>query len=94
MLVSSPDFINYDLRMKELFILFFCATIAFLLGNGYYKSFRSGVLIIKGRIYRRDEEPTLYWISMAIGAVAFLLTVSVAAVMAFLVCVNLFGTSK
>ena len=44
-----PDFINYDVRMKELFILFFCATIAFLLGNGYYKSFRSGVLTIKRR---------------------------------------------
>ena len=80
--------------MKELFILFFCATIAFLLGNGYYKSFRSGVLTIKRRTYRRDEEPTLYWISMAIGTFAFLLMLSVTAVMAFLTCVNLFGTSK
>jgi len=92
--VLRPDFINYDVRMKELFILFFCATIAFLLGNGYYKSFRSGVLTIKRRAYRRDEEPTLYWISMAIGTFAFLLMLSVTAVMAFLVCVNLFGTSK
>ncbi len=80
--------------MRELFILFFCATIAFLLGNGYYKSFRSGVLTIKGRTCRRDKEPIGYWIGMTIGTFAFLVMVSGAAVMAFLVCVKLFGTSK
>jgi dipeptide/tripeptide permease len=85
---------------REFFILsLFLAAIAFLLGKGYYKAFRSGVLTIightaKSRTYRRDEEPTLYWICMAIGAFAFLVTASFAAVMAFLVCVNLFGTSK
>jgi hypothetical protein len=79
---------------RELFVLFFCATIAFLLGNGYYKSFRSGVLRIKGGTYRRDEKPTLYWISMAMGIFGFLAMVSATAVMAFLVCVDLFGTSK
>jgi hypothetical protein len=79
---------------RAIFILFFGATIAFLLGKGYYESFRSGVLTIKGRTYRRDEEPTLYWISMVIGAFAFLLMMSVTAVMAFLVCMHLFGTSK
>jgi hypothetical protein len=78
----------------ELFILLFCATIAFLLGNGYYKSFRSGVLTVKGHSSRRDEEPTSYWIGMAIGTFAFLVTVSGAAVMAFLVCVDLFSGSK
>jgi hypothetical protein len=81
---------------RELFILVFCATIAFLLGNGYYKSFRSGVLtIIKTRrTYHREKEPIRYWIGMAIGTFAFLVMVSWAAVMAFLVCVDLFGTSK
>jgi hypothetical protein len=80
---------------RELFILVFCATIAFLLGNGYYKSFRSGVLTtVKGFSARRDKEPIRYWIGMAIGTFAFLVVVSGAAVMAFLVCVDLFGTPK
>jgi hypothetical protein len=81
---------------RELFILVFGAAIAFLLGNGYYKSFRSGVLTIikSGRTFRRDKEPIRYWIGMAIGTFAFLVVVSMAAVMAFLVCVDLFGTSK
>ena len=79
---------------RELFILFFCATIAFLLGNGFYKSFRSGVLTIKGRTSRRDKEPISYWIGMAIGTFAFLVIVSATAAMAFLVCVGLSGTSK
>ena len=80
---------------RELFILFFCATIAFLLGNGYYKSFRSGVLTtIKGFTARRDKQPLRYWIGMAMGSFAFLVVVSATAVMAFLVGVRLFGTSK
>lgn len=83
---------------RELFILFFCATIAFLLGNGYYKSFRSGVLttIIKGRrsTSRRDKEPISYWIGMAVGIFAFIVMVSATGLMAFLVCVGLFGKSK
>jgi hypothetical protein len=79
---------------RELFILLFCATIAFLLGNGYYKSFRSGVLTIKGRTSRRDKEPISYWIGMAIGTFALLIMVSATGFMAFLVCVGLSGTSK
>jgi dipeptide/tripeptide permease len=84
---------------RELFILLFCATVAFFLGNGYYKSFRSGVVTIigrtsKARTYRRDEEPISYWISMAIGTFAFLVMVSWTAIMAFFVCVDLFGSSK
>jgi hypothetical protein len=79
---------------RELLILFFCATIAFLLGKGYYKSFRSGVLTVKGRTSHRDKEPISYWVGIAIGAFAFLVMVSGTAVMAFLVCVDLFGTSK
>ncbi len=79
---------------RKLFILFFCATIALLLAKGYYDSFRSGVLTIKGHTSRRDKEPISYWIGMAIGTFAFLVVVSGFAVMAFLVCVDLFGTSK
>ena len=79
---------------RELFILFLCATIAFLLGNGYYKSFRSGVLTVKGHTSRRDKEPISYWIGIAIGTFAFLVFVSGTAVMAFLVCVDLFRNSK
>lgn len=80
---------------RELFILFFCATIAFLLGNGYYKSFRSGVLTtIKGFTARRDKEPIKYWIGMAMGTFAFLVLVAATVVMAFLVCVGLSGASK
>ena len=80
---------------RELLILFFCATIAFLLGNGYYKSFRRGVLTtIKGGTSRRDKEPISYWIGMAVGAIVFLVMVSATVVMAFLVCVGLYGNSK
>jgi len=81
---------------RDLFILFFVATIALLLGNGYYKSFRSGVLtIIKtGHTFRRDKEPIRYWIGMAMGFVGFLVMLSGAALMAFLVCVDLFSKSK
>jgi hypothetical protein len=70
--------------------------MAFLLGNGYYKSFRSGVLtIIKtGRTYHRDKEPVSYWLSMAAGIFGFLVMVSATALMAFLVYVNLSATSK
>lgn len=79
---------------RELFIAFFCATIAFLLGKGYYESFRSGALTIKGRTSHRDKEPISYWIGMAIGTFAFIVVLSGAAVMAFLVCVGLYETSK
>jgi len=70
--------------------------MAFILGNGYYKSFRSGVLTMTKtrRTYRRDKEPIRYWIGMALGTFAFLVVVSATAVMAFLVCVDLTGTSK
>ena len=68
--------------------------MAFLLGNGYHESLRSGVLTVKGRTYRRDKEPISYWIGMAVGIFAFLVLVSATAVMAFLVCVGLSGASK
>jgi len=77
---------------RELFLLVFLAIMAFLLGNGYYKSFRSGVLTIRGGTYRRDQEPISYWISMVIGTFVFLVMVSATAVMAFLACVGLFGS--
>ena len=79
---------------RELLILFFCATIAFFLGNGYYESFRSGVLTVKGHTSRRDKEPISYWIGMALGTFAFFVMVYGAALMTFLVCVDLFGKSK
>ena len=68
--------------------------MAFLLGNGYYKSFRSGALTVKGFTARRDNQPIRYWFGMAVGTFGFLVMVSGAALMAFLVCVDLFGTSK
>jgi hypothetical protein len=77
---------------REIFVFFFSATMAFLLGKGYYESFRSGVLTIKGRTSRRDKEPISYWIGMSVGIFAFLVMVCVGAVMAFLVCVNLLGS--
>jgi hypothetical protein len=80
---------------REFFILFFCATIAFLLGNGYYKSFGSGVLTtVKGFTASRDKEPVKYWIGMAIGTLTVVILASGAALMAFLICVHLFGISK
>jgi hypothetical protein len=39
-------------------------------------------------------EPISYWIGIAIGTFAFLGMVSGAVVMAFLVCMDLFGNSK
>ena len=68
--------------------------MAFLLGKGYYKSFRSGVLTVKGHTSLRDKEPISYWIGIAIGTFVFLTMVSATAVMAFLICVDLFGNSK
>jgi hypothetical protein len=68
--------------------------MALLLGKGYYKSFRSGVLTVKGHTALRDKEPITYWIGIAIGTFAFLIMVSGTAVMAFLICVDLFGNSK
>ena len=86
---------------RELLILLLCATMAFLLGNGYWKSFRSGALTLrrggltlKVHTFRRDKEPIRYWLGMAAGTLGFLVMVSAAAFMAFLVCVDLFGTSK
>lgn len=79
---------------RELLIFLLCATMAFLLGKGYYESFRSGVLTVKGHTSRRDKEPISYWIGMAFGTFVFLVMTSGAAVMAFLVCVDLFGTSR
>ena len=80
---------------RELLILLFCATMAILLGSGYYKSFRSGVIrTIKGFTAHRDKEPIKYWFGMAVGTFGFLVMASATAVMAFLVCVDLFGTSK
>ncbi len=76
---------------RELLIFCLCATIAFFLGRGYYESFRSGELIVKGRTSRREKEPIRYWIGMAIGAFAFLVVVSGAALMAFFVYIDLFG---
>ena len=75
--------------------------MAFALGSGYWKAFRSGALRLgvggfthKVRTFRRDKEPICYWIHMAVGTFGFLSMVSGAAVMAFLVCVDLFGASK
>jgi hypothetical protein len=80
--------------VRELFIFVFGVAVAFFLGKGYYESFRSGVLTIKGRTSRRDREPIGYWTGMAIGSLAFLVVVAGTAVTAFLICVGLFGTSK
>ena len=76
---------------RGLLILVFSATIAFLLGRGYYESFRSGVLTIKGSTSRRDREPIRYWFGMLLGAFVFLVIVSATALMAFLVCMDLYG---
>jgi hypothetical protein len=78
---------------RNLLILVFCATITVLLGDGYYAAFRSGVLRTIGyrRAYHRDREPIRYWIGMIIGTFGFLVLASATAVMAFLVCVDLFG---
>ena len=80
--------------MRELFIFILFATLAVLLGNGYYESFRSGVLTVKGYTSRREKEPISYWIGMAIGSFAFLVMVSGAILMAFFISVDLFGRSK
>ena len=79
---------------RELSILVCLTAMAFLLGNGYYKAFRTGVLTVKGHTSRRDKEPISYWMGVTIGTLVFLLMVCGAALMAFLVCVDLLGTSK
>ena len=76
---------------RNVFILISFATIAFFLGNGYYKSFRSGVLTLKGRTYRRNREPIGYWLGMLSGTFAFLVIAAATALMAALVSMNLFG---
>ena len=77
--------------VRNLFILIFCATITVLLGRGYYGSLRSGVLTVKGRTSRRDHEPIGYWLGMLVGTFAFLLMASATALMAFLVCMDVYG---
>ena len=75
---------------RSLFILIFCATVAVLLGRGYYVAYRSGVLTtIKGYRARRDQERVPYWFGMVAGVFAFLLMASGAALMAFLVLMDL-----
>lgn len=75
---------------RNLLIFILCATVAVLLGYGYYESLRSGVLTVKGRTSRRNHEPISYWLGMIVGAFAFLVTASGAALMAFLVFMDLF----
>ena len=75
---------------RNLLVFILCATVAVLLGHGYLESFRSGVLTVKGRASRRNHEPISYWFGMIVGAFAFLLTASGAALMAFLVFMDLF----
>jgi hypothetical protein len=72
--------------------------MAVILGRGYYASFRSGVLTIigktyrkSGKTYRRDREPIRYWIGMVIGTLGFLIITSVTVIMAFLLCMDLYG---
>lgn len=74
---------------RNLLILILCATVAVLLGRGYYDAFRRGALTIKGRTSRRDQEPISYWFGMLVGTFAFLLTASGAALMAFFVFMDL-----
>jgi hypothetical protein len=76
---------------RKLFLLICCATVAFLLGDGYYASLRHGALTIKGRTYRRDREPISYWFGMLTGTFAFLVMASATVLLAFLVYVDLFG---
>jgi hypothetical protein len=76
---------------REFLILILCATVAFLLAYGYYDSFRSGSLTIKGLTSRRDREPISYWLGMIAGTFAFLVMASGAVLMAFLLCMDLFG---
>jgi hypothetical protein len=77
---------------RKLFMLIFFATITVFLGTGYYKSFRSGVLTtVRYGASRRDRQPIAYRLRMLVGALAFLVMASVTALMAFLVCMDLFG---
>lgn len=77
---------------RNLFILIFDATIAALLGRGYYNSLQSGVIrTVKGYTAHRDREPIKYWAGMLIGIFAFLVAASGTVLMAFLICVDLFG---
>lgn len=81
-----------DPRMaRNLFILIFCASIAVLLGRGYYDVLRSGVLTVKGCTSHRDTEPVRYWLGMAIGIFVFVIMASGTVLMVFLVCVGLFS---
>jgi hypothetical protein len=70
---------------RNLFIFVFCATIAALLGYGFYGSLQSGVLTIKLRTSRRTHEPISYWFGMFAVAFAFVVMLSGTALMGFLV---------
>lgn len=75
---------------RNLLVFILCGTVAVLLGRGYYESLRSGVLTVKGQTSRRNDEPIRYWLGIMVGAFAFLLTASGAALMAFFVLMDLF----
>ena len=76
---------------REILILVCGATVAFLLGHGYYDCFRSGSITIRGRTSRRDREPIEYWFGMVIGTFGFIVAASATVLMAFLLCMDLFG---
>ena len=72
---------------RDFLILIFCATIALLLGNGLYASFRSGVpkTIRARRAVRRADEPISYWFGMFLVAFAFVVVAAATVLMGFLV---------
>jgi hypothetical protein len=76
---------------RDLSIFLLCAALAVLLGRGYYDSFRSGTITIKGNTSRRDHEPIGYWFGMLAGTLAFLVMASGAVFMAFLLYAEFSG---
>jgi hypothetical protein len=72
---------------RNLAILIFGATIAVLLGDGLYASFRRGVIktIKQRRPYRRADEPIRYWLVMSAVAFAFVVLTALTLLIGFAV---------
>jgi hypothetical protein len=70
---------------RNLFVFIFSATIATLLGDGFFASIRSGVLSNRYGTSRRAQKPISYWLGMFVAAFAFIVMASGAVLFGFLI---------
>ena len=68
---------------RMLFALILGGTIAALLGNGFYRSLRSGVVSNMYGTSRRTHEPISYWVGVFVLGFAFVVLASGTVLLAY-----------